>query len=399
MAFSLDQFYRLNRRALIWIILLGLLYLLRDFFGLIFLTFVLAFFAAPLAAFGQRYLRMTRRISIIVVYGLFLMGIVLFATFVTPRVLGEADVLRGNLGQIEAKLLDLKKNLVAQYPSLDPLIMGYLRAGLPRASVKEGRMAADTAVPGSDAGPLDDEQLIRIYMNQQAGQLREHLPTLARMLWQGSVTMMLALLFSFLISLDTIRLGQEVQSLRASRLRDFYEQTAQPVVRFAYVVGRALQAQAVIAIVNTALTLAGLLVLGIPSIAMLALIVFICSFIPVLGVFISTLPILLVALNAGGLGKAVAVVVLVILVHLIEAYLLNPLIYGKHLKLNPVVVLMILFVGHHAFGVWGMLLGVPVAYYFIHDVFGVPVWDENRLSADKRPAEEEPAARPKALRK
>ena len=52
MAFSLDQFYRLNRRVLIWIVLFVLLWLLRDFFGLIFMTFLLTFFSAE-AELGQ----------------------------------------------------------------------------------------------------------------------------------------------------------------------------------------------------------------------------------------------------------------------------------------------------------------------------------------------------------
>jgi predicted PurR-regulated permease PerM len=51
------------------------------------------------------------------------------------------------------------------------------------------------------------------------------------------------------------------------------------------------------------------------------------------------------------------------------------LIYGKHLKLNPVLTLIILYVGYHAFGFWGLLLGVPLARYFIHDVLGVPYRD------------------------
>ena len=153
------------------------------------------------------------------------------------------------------------------------------------------------------------------------------------------------------------------------------------MVRFAYVVGRSIQAQALIALVNTALTATGLAFLGVPSLTVLSLIVFVCGFIPVLGTFISTTPIVLVALNAGGLEKAAAVVVLVSVVHLIEAYLLNPQIFGRHLNLNPVLVLIILFVGYHAFGIWGMVLGVPVTLYVLHDVFGVPMsYSANRLA-------------------
>jgi predicted PurR-regulated permease PerM len=281
---------------------------------------------------------------------------------------------------------------------MNQFVIAYLGDRLPPAELERLRatlgMGGGAAPPASLAvlGPdtldliagsesvAEDDLLIQMFIRRQAERIRAYTPELTTLLWRALVTTMLALLFSFLISLDILRLMREVQSLRASRLRDFYEQTAQPVVRFAYVVGRAIQAQAMIACANTALTLVGLLVLGVPSVAMLSLIVFVCSFIPVLGVFISTTPIVLVALNSGGFGKAAAVVGFVVFVHVVEAYVLNPLIYGKHLKLNPVVVLVILFVGHHMFGLWGMLLGVPVAYYFLHYVFGVPVWGEGRLA-------------------
>src|SRR5690606_35777296 len=105
-------------------------------------------------------------------------------------------------------------------------------------------------------------------------------------------------------------------------------------------------------------------------VAMLSMIVFVCSFIPVLGVFLSTTPIVLVALNTGGPALSLAAIGMVVLIHMIEAYLLNPMIYGRHLRLNPVLTLIILYVGYHAFGLWGMLLGVPVARYCIHDGTG-----------------------------
>jgi len=141
------------------------------------------------------------------------------------------------------------------------------------------------------------------------------------------------------------------------------------------VLGRAIEAQAVIAVVNTALTLILMLLLGIPLVAMLSVIVFACSFLPVVGVVASTAPIVLVALNAGGLGLSFTAIWTLIVLHAAEAYLLYPYIYGRHLKLNPVLTVIILYVAYHAFGLWGMLLGVPVARYFIHDVIGLPMRD------------------------
>ncbi len=411
--FSLDRFYRLNRRALIWICLGFLLWLLRPFFSLIFLTFVFAFIAVPLADFFARRLRLNRHVAICLTFGIFVATISAVSVFVVPQVAREAFSLVSNLPKTEQRLFELRKDIIAKYPAVEPILMNYLRSTIPDTALAElseheaalmgpfppgatppaAAVASPSLTPdesqAADAAEREllraarkDEAIIHLFFSHQIQKLTDATPGVIRMMWAASATVLLALFFSFLISLDLSRLGQEVRNLRASRLRDFHEEVAQPVVRFAYVVGRAIQAQAMIALVNTVLTLIGLLILGVPSLAVLSMIVFLCSFIPVLGVFLSTTPIVLVALNAGGLNLAVLSVVMVIVVHAVEAYLLNPLIYGKHLKLNPVLVLIILFIGHHAFGVWGMLLGVPVAHYFIHDVFGVPIWDERHLNGN-----------------
>lgn len=61
--------------------------------------------------------------------------------------------------------------------------------------------------------------------------------------------------------------------------------------------------QAQIAMANTALTTLGMWILQIPGIGLLGLFVFICSFIPIAGVFISTVPIAFVALTEYGFVK------------------------------------------------------------------------------------------------
>ena len=64
-----------------------------------------------------------------------------------------------------------------------------------------------------------------------------------------------------------------------------------------------LSMQAQIAMANTALTTLGMWILQIPGIGLLGLFVFICSFIPIAGVFISTVPIAFVALTEYGFVK------------------------------------------------------------------------------------------------
>ncbi len=395
--FSLNEFYQRNRRIVIWVILFGLLWLLRDFFGLVFLSFVIAIIAAPFADVGVRRLKLPHWLSLVLVYAIFLLVLGSFVRFVVPSVASEVNRLIGNLPETELRLIEAKNRLVEQYPALRQPLNGFLRSVLDenRAQIvdlqligeRERLALTDAAITAAvesavqPTGPVAeylnrrDQLYLNALMTVQFQRVRDYAPAVINMLYKATATMLLALLFSFLILIDLKRIKSGIGRLRNSRVGDFYEEAAQPIARFGILLGRAIEAQAAIALLNTLLTLVGLLVLGIPLVAMLSVIVFVCSFVPVLGVFISTVPIVLVALNAGGPTLSLAAVGLIVVIHAVEAYLLNPIIYGKHLKLNPVLTLIILYVGYHAIGFWGMLLGVPVARYFIHDVLGVPMRD------------------------
>lgn len=427
MAFSLDQFYRLNRRALIWVILFALLWMLRDFFGLVFLTFMLAFFAGNLVRHGQRWLPLPRWAIVVLVYVVFVAAFATFVRFAIPGVPRQVWNFARKTETMKDSVVDAKTKLVKDIPALNNLINTMIRSDLPEETLtsagilaREQRISAlneshdeRAALLGAKspaevlANPADyattvtaaaadcknidaqiktlqaeqDDVLLTEYLKKQALRVTQQIPKLIKTLGDITTVLLMSIFFSFLISLDIGRLGRTIQGLRSSRLSDFYEEAAQPVVRFAWVLGRAFQAQAFIACINTVLTLIGMTVLGIPSIAMLATVVFICGFVPVLGVFISTIPIFLVAINMGGLSLGLAVIAMVIIVHTIEAYILNPMIYGHHMHLNPVLVLIILYIGHHLFGVWGMLLGVPVTYYLLHDVFDVRMSEQKASSA------------------
>jgi len=402
-AFSLTEFYQRNRRVVIWAILFGLLWLLRDFFGVVFLTFVLAIVAAPMAAFGVRKLKLPHWLALTIVYVLFLALLVSFVRFVVPSVASEVNRMIENLPETETRLIEAKNRLVDRYPSFREPLAGFLRSALTDDVVAtiERRLANERARLGLSDAEIDealdegipqsgalteywnrrDQLYLNALMNEQFQRVRQYAPAVINMLYRATATTLIALLFSFLILVDLKRIKRGITQLKTSRIGDFYDEAAQPIVRFGVLVGRAIEAQAWIATLNTALTLLGLLLLGIPLVAMLSVIVFVCSFIPVLGVFLSTTPIVLVALNAGGPTLSLAAIGMVVAIHALEAYLLNPMIYGRHLRLNPVLTLIILYVGYHLFGLWGMLLGVPVARYFIHDVLGIPFKERDPAAA------------------
>ena len=197
---------------------------------------------------------------------------------------------------------------------------------------------------------------------------------------------LVSLILSFVIVWDMPAIRRGVESLRESRLAWLYAETAPSLSAFGHLFGKALQAQCAVAVVNTALTAAGIVFLQLPGVGFLSLIVFFCSFIPVAGVIISTVPLGFVALTEYGVGRLVAVIALVIVAHGVEAYLLNPAIYSAHLKLHPLIVLVVLVVGEHALGVWGLLLAVPVTVFTLEMLIKTPEQRarEAALAAEKK---------------
>lgn len=69
--------------------------------------------------------------------------------------------------------------------------------------------------------------------------------------------------------------------------------------------------------------------------------------------------------------------------------MLNPLIYGRHLRLHPLAVLVILVIAEHLVGVWGLLLGVPIAAFVLKYVIeGQPVTPVRVRRAKASPPQE-----------
>ena len=77
------------------------------------------------------------------------------------------------------------------------------------------------------------------------------------------------------------------------------------------------------------------------------------------------MPITLFALQSGGWTAVMGVICLVLLVHALEAYVINPVIYGHAFESHPLLVLVLLLLGEHFFGIWGLILAVPLGLYVI----------------------------------
>lgn len=123
---------------------------------------------------------------------------------------------------------------------------------------------------------------------------------------------------------------------------------------FSYVVGNLLTSLFAAAFVYGSLTL-----LKVPAALILAVLAGVCDFVPILGFFVSLAPAFVLALTISP-GTAVAVIGLYGLCHVIENYAIAPKVYGYHLRLSGVAVLLGLVVGAELGGIIGAVLALPV---------------------------------------
>jgi predicted PurR-regulated permease PerM len=120
-----------------------------------------------------------------------------------------------------------------------------------------------------------------------------------------------------------------------------------------------VRGQLVICLVNGALSGVGFYAIGVHYWPILTLIATLLSIIPIFGAILSSVPAVIVGLQQG-IGVSLLVLAWIIVIHQIEANLLNPKIMGDAAKVHPVLVVFSLIAGEHFFGILGALLAVPV---------------------------------------
>ncbi|QIK82457.1 AI-2E family transporter [Sanguibacter sp. HDW7] len=103
-----------------------------------------------------------------------------------------------------------------------------------------------------------------------------------------------------------------------------------------------------------------LLVLGVPFALPLAALVFVGTFVPLIGAPAAMLVAALVALSANGLWNGVAVCIAIALVGQVEGNLVQPLVLGKHVSLHPLVVGAGVSAGTLLAGLLGAVVAVPL---------------------------------------
>ncbi len=164
----------------------------------------------------------------------------------------------------------------------------------------------------------------------------------------------------------TFYLLRDFDGLKA-RVSDLLPASARPGIldlagEYDDLLSRYLRGQITVALIMGGITALGLLALRFPYAILLGVLVAVFSVVPYLGLVLSLIPALFIALVSGNvLVSLVKVVVVYGASQGLEGAVISPRIVGESVGLHPVWVVLALAVGGFFFGFVGLLIGVPLA--------------------------------------
>ena len=312
---------------LAWLVLSGLLfwaagYVVRSILVVI-VAALLAFALTPAVKLLQRF--MPRILAVFIVYLVVLGGISLVLY----------EIVSTTIGQISSLATSIQGLLTTQGQQQPPLLQFLQRFGITSEQLR------------------GLEQLIE---QQATGIVGGALPLLS-----GIADFMLNILVVAILSIYLVLDGgRAVNWLRSNApvmQREhihFFLDTLERVIG-GYIRGQLIMSSTVGLLVGI-----GMLLLGVPYAVLLGVVAFILEFVPIIGTIISGVLCVLIAFTKGWL-IALFVLIYFVVVHVIEGDILAPRIVGKAVGVHPAVSLFALLAGAELFGIWGAVLGSPLA--------------------------------------
>ena len=177
----------------------------------------------------------------------------------------------------------------------------------------------------------------------------------------GVMSFVAILVISFYLSVTK----NGIENFLGSIVPEKYEQYAIGLWKRSEIkMGRWIQGQLLLGLIIGLVVYVGLSLLGIKYALLLAILAAILEIVPIVGPVLAAIPAVILAfLQAPSLG--LWVVLFYVVAQQLENHILVPVVLGKTVGLNPVVVIIALLVGYQLAGIPGMILSVPVATVFV----------------------------------
>lgn len=168
--------------------------------------------------------------------------------------------------------------------------------------------------------------------------------------------LVLIIIFSFYFSVDKERFILRVKKAIPNKYR---EDISYLTGNIDTALQQFIRGRMLLAIFVGVLTMIYLLILRVDFAVIIGLITCVADIIPYIGPFLGCAPAVLFAFMDSPM-KALWVLVLFVVVQWVENNILAPKLIGDSTGLNPLVILISIIIGGGIFGVWGMVISVPL---------------------------------------
>ena len=122
-----------------------------------------------------------------------------------------------------------------------------------------------------------------------------------------------------------------------------------------------ISGQLIDAVIIGIVTTLAMLIMRVQYAALLGFLIGVFNLIPFFGAIVAVIISIFITFCTGGLGQAIWLAIVIILLQQIDANIINPKILGDKLKISPILVIFsVTFIGAY-WGVLGMFLAVPIA--------------------------------------
>ena len=146
-------------------------------------------------------------------------------------------------------------------------------------------------------------------------------------------------------------------------LRDYITKLREPVGKVLTDVNQQLsnyvRGQITVAVIVAIMFIILFKIIGLRYAITLGITAGILNLVPYLGSFLAMLPALVLGLIAGPV-MLLKVIIVFIVEQTIEGRFVSPLILGSQLNIHPITILFVLLTSGSMFGIWGVLLGIPI---------------------------------------
>ena len=199
------------------------------------------------------------------------------------------------------------------------------------------------------------------WIQDHAGNVQSYLRTVTDAGLKLAHAGLVLLLGGFLSYLLLLSLPDTARGFAALIPPSSHEKVSPPLAEARRIVAGYVRARLIVSAVVGTFATFGLWAVHMPFWLLLGIIVGVSNLVPMLGTWIGAVPVTLVSLLTKPPSFLIVVGIVVTLAHMIDGYVLSPIVLKETTKLHPVVILLAVLVGADLLGFWGILAAIPVA--------------------------------------